>query len=69
MNKIVALLCVVSWSGFWAFGYLALSAESHQSDQIIVAAVLAAIGFLTGVFAYMRLSQTQPMDYRRVQQH
>jgi hypothetical protein len=68
MNKIVALLCVISWSGFWAFGYLALSAESHQAEQIIISALLAGVGFLTGVFAYMRLSLARPMDYRRVQQ-
>lgn len=68
MNKLVAILCVISWSGFWAFGYLALSAEGHEQGQIVVAALLAAIGFLTGVFAYLRLSRAQPGDYRRVDQ-
>lgn len=68
MNKLVAILCVVSWSGFWAFGYLALSAETYQQGQIIVAAVLATIGLLTGVFAYLRLSSEKPMEYRRVEQ-
>ena len=68
MNKAIALLCVVSWSGFWAFGYLALSAEGHEQGQIVIAAILAAIGFLTGVFAYMRLCGERPMNYRRVDQ-
>ena len=68
MNKLIAILCVVSWSGFWAFGYLALSAETHEMGQITVAAILAAVGFLTGVFAYMRLSNSHPTEYRRVQQ-
>lgn len=68
MKKLVAILCVVSWSGFWAFGYLALSAETHQQGEIIVASVLAAIGLLTGVFAYLRLSSEKPMEYRRVEQ-
>lgn len=68
MNKAIAVLCVLSWSGFWAFGYLALSAESHEQGQIVVAAILAAIGFLTGVFAYMRLCGERPMNYRRVDQ-
>lgn len=66
MNKFVALLCVISWSGFWAFGYLALTADIQNQGQIVVAIVLAALGFLTGTFAYLRLSRGQPMDYTRV---
>ena len=31
MNKLIALICVISWSGFWAFGYLALSAGSAET--------------------------------------
>jgi hypothetical protein len=57
MNKIIALICVVSWSGFWAFGYLALSAGVEDQRQIIVAGLLAFVGFLTGMFTYMRLSR------------
>ena len=68
MNKLVALACVVSWSGFWAFGYLALSADIRDQSQIMVASVLAALGFLTGVFAYIKLCREQPVNYRRVTQ-
>ena len=57
MNKFIALVCVVSWAGFWAFGYLALSANSADSQQIMTAALLAAVGFLTGTFTYMALSR------------
>ena len=56
MNKIIALVCIVSWAGFWSFGYLALSASSADSHQMTMAALLAAIGFLTGTFTYMALS-------------
>lgn len=55
MNKLIAIACVISWSGFWAFGYLALSADMKDQGQIIVAGVLAFVGFLTGMFTYMRL--------------
>lgn len=68
MNKLVALACVVSWSGFWAFGYLALSADIQDQSQIIVAGLLAALGFVTGVFAYIKLSRDRPVDYVRVRQ-
>ncbi len=56
MRKLVALVCVISWSGFWAFGYLALSARIDEPQQMVVAGLLAFAGFLTGMFTYMRLS-------------
>lgn len=28
MAKLIAILNVVAWGGFWAFGYLALTADS-----------------------------------------
>lgn len=57
MRKLVALACVVSWSGFWAFGYLALSARIDDPRQMVTAGVLAFVGFITGMFTYMRLSR------------
>jgi hypothetical protein len=55
MKQIVAIVNVVAWSGFWAFGYLALSAEGLTSSQLVTAAVLAAAGLFTGIIAYLRL--------------
>ncbi len=57
MNKLIALVCVISWSGFWAFGYLALSADFSDTSQVTVATILAAVGFLTGTFAYIALGR------------
>lgn len=57
MNKIIAILCVISWSGFWAFGYLALSANIENTGQIVTAALLAAAGFFTGMIAWLKLSR------------
>ena len=68
MKKLIALICVVSWAGFWAFGYLALSASTFDDGQVMLAALLAFMGMVTGVFAYMWLVRTQPVDYRRVTQ-
>lgn len=68
MNKLVALICVVSWSGFWAFGYLALSASNFEDGQVMLAALLAFVGLVSGVFAYMWLARKKPVDYRRVTQ-
>lgn len=57
MHKLIALICVISWAGFWAFGYLALSANTADTQQMTVASVLAAVGFLTGTFAYIALGR------------
>ncbi|MGH1353652.1 MAG: hypothetical protein ACRBBS_01035 [Thalassovita sp.] len=57
MNKLIAIINVISWSGFWAFGYIALTSTALTQSQILTAAVLAGIGFLTGVVAYLKLSR------------
>ena len=68
MNKMIAILCVVSWSAFWAFGFLAISAEAETASQVMVSAMLAAVGLISGVFAYMHLARSRPVEYRRVLQ-
>jgi len=55
MAKLIAILNVVAWSGFWAFGYIAMTGEATQSGQIAIAALLAAIGAFFGLFAYLWL--------------
>lgn len=55
MTKIVAILNVIAWSGFWAFGYLALTADGLSDRQVVIAALLAFAGFVGGILAYMRL--------------
>ena len=55
MRKLIAIINVIAWSGFWAFGYLALSAEVTNTGQMVTAAVLAALGAALGLWAYFRL--------------
>lgn len=57
MSKLVAIICVVSWSGFWAFGYLALSVGVADTSQMVTAAMLAAVGFFTGMITWLKLSR------------
>ena len=57
MKKLIAIVCVISWAGFWSFGYLALTARVEDQAQIMVASVLGALGFLTGIFAYLKLAR------------
>ena len=61
MNKLVAIICVISWSGFWAFGSLALSAGIEDTGQMIIATLLAGAGFLTGMLAWLRLSRSDQL--------
>lgn len=55
MSKLIAILNVVAWAGFWAFGYLALSADLNNPGQMVTAAILAFIGAVLGIFAYLWL--------------
>ncbi|MBY6066547.1 hypothetical protein KUW17_07335 [Leisingera aquaemixtae] len=55
MTKVIAVINVIAWAGFWSFGYLALSAESYSETQVVTAALLASAGLITGIIAYLRL--------------
>ena len=60
MTKLIAIINVIAWSGFWAFGYLALTAGDLTPHQITIASLLAGLGFVTGVVAYLKLSHGTP---------
>lgn len=69
MTKFIATLCVISWSGFWAFGYLALSAGIESPGQLTIAVILAALGLFTGVFTYLKIARaTDPARWNHVRQ-
>ena len=55
MKKLIAILNVVAWSGFWAFGYLALTGGAGAEGQTTTAAILAALGAALGMWAYLQL--------------
>ncbi|WP_095587488.1 hypothetical protein [Actibacterium ureilyticum] len=55
MAKLIAILNVIAWSGFWAFGYLALSHGSGESSRLVVAILLAAVGGGVGLWAWLWL--------------
>lgn len=66
MNKLVAIINVIAWSGFWAFGYIALASKGLSGRQLNIAAILAFAGFVTGVLAYMKLIRlTEQSGYAR----
>jgi DMSO/TMAO reductase YedYZ heme-binding membrane subunit len=52
MSKVVAVLNVIAWSGFWAFGFIALSADPAAPGQMTIAAVMAAVGAAMGLWAW-----------------
>ncbi|WP_135506538.1 hypothetical protein [Roseovarius aestuariivivens] len=55
MQKLIAIANVVAWAGFWAFGYLAFSAEAGNTGQMVIAALLAALGGGVGMLCYLWL--------------
>lgn len=54
--KIYAITNVVAWMGFWAFGYIALTAGDLSQSQITTATLLAAFGFVIGIVSYLKIS-------------
>lgn len=68
MAKFVAILNVIAWAGFWAFGFLALSAEPAAAAQMTTAVVLAAAGGAMGLWAWFWLVRhSEATGYARVQ--
>ncbi|MCB2116070.1 MAG: hypothetical protein KDE00_07135 [Rhodobacteraceae bacterium] len=54
MPKLIAILNVVAWAGFWAFGYIALTSSSGDAN-LTVAVFLAALGAAVGIVAWLWL--------------
>ena len=54
MAKLIAILNVIAWAGFWAFGYLALT-SGEGGGSTVVAMILAAIGAAVGIVAWLWL--------------
>ncbi len=52
MAKLIAILNVVAWAGFWSFGYLALTTQPEEGSRMTVAVLLAAAGAAVGMWAY-----------------
>ncbi|EDM73396.1 hypothetical protein RAZWK3B_04210 [Roseobacter sp. AzwK-3b] len=57
MHKAIAIANVIAWSGFWAFGYLALTAGTNQPGQMVTAAILAGLGGAVGLLAFLWLAR------------
>ncbi|KUF12762.1 hypothetical protein [Pseudoponticoccus marisrubri] len=53
MSKLIAILNVVAWAGFWAFGYLAATTPPEEGSRMVVALLLAATGAALGIWAYL----------------
>lgn len=55
MPKLIAILNVIAWSGFWALGYLALTADREVGGSMTIAVLLAALGTAVGMWAWLWL--------------
>jgi|GEM_PF-1294096 len=62
MNKLIATLCVIAWSFCGAFGYLALTAPTAATNEILIDAVLATLGLAIGMITWTRLSRDILLD-------
>ncbi|HKL69048.1 hypothetical protein [Salibaculum sp.] len=57
MAKLIAILNVIAWSGFWAFGYLAISADPGNTSRMVIATILAFVGAAAGALTYFWLAR------------
>jgi protein-S-isoprenylcysteine O-methyltransferase Ste14 len=55
MNKLTAIVCVISWSAALAFGSLALTENYADSSLNLIAMVLALAGLLAGIVTWRKL--------------
>ena len=55
MAKLIAILNVVAWAGFWAFGYIALTGAGEDGASLTIATLLAFAGGAAGIVAYLWL--------------
>ena len=70
MRKVIAVLNVVAWSGFWAFGYIALTTAPGNAWQMTIAALLAVAGAFLGIWAYLQLVRvSERTGYARPPRH
>ncbi|MBV7407886.1 hypothetical protein [Maritimibacter sp. DP1N21-5] len=53
--KAVSVLNTVAWSGFWVFGYLALTDAPADATHMTTATLLAALGAGVGLVCYFQL--------------
>lgn len=55
MAKLIAILNVIAWGGFWSFGYLAVGAGTGVTNQTTIAVILAVIGAACGLWCWLWL--------------
>lgn len=55
MTKLIAILNVIAWSGFWAFGYLAFTTDPGATAHMMTAGGLAVLGGALGLYCYVYL--------------
>ena len=55
MTNLIAIINVIAWAGFWAFGYIALTSDDLTDSQLTIVALLAFAGLIIGVLAYLKL--------------
>ena len=57
MAKLIAITNVIAWSGFWAFGYLALTTDPAAEGRMVTALLLAAVGAGIGIISWLWIAR------------
>lgn len=69
MHKWIALGCVLGWSFFAVFGYIAFSSHKEPGDGALIAAELAlyglAVGSMTWSYLHSRIAAKRKPEMSR----
>ena len=65
MKKIWAIACVVGFTAFWTFGFIALSGTFGSRDVGGISFLFCAVGLGVGLVAWFQVAATAPRMHRQ----
>lgn len=65
MRKFWAILCVVGFTAFWTYGFIALSGALGERETHAMTFVLCLAGLGAGLAGWVRVMRAAPSMHRR----
>lgn len=65
MRKLWAILCVVGFTAFWTYGFIALSGVLGERPTHVMTFVLCLAGLAAGLVGWKQVMRTTPSMHRQ----
>lgn len=65
MKKLWAIACVIGYTAFWTFGFLALASLFGDREGSVINYVMCLVGLGVGTYARIRIVALTPKMHRR----